>query len=618
MRGHPNDERRRFLVGWLLLALTAAVFLPLARMRPSDERLWGDEGTYVAMAASLARDGDLAFGPEDRAWAEQRLPEGVTVILQRTAMGLSYSKPILYALLSAVPYRLLGEWGLPALNFVALLATALCAALALGRIASPGRVWLTLVTFFCAAALLPYVLWRMSDALQMALAVGGLALACGGLPRRTAGALGEEAGGGTPASGKPEPLWRPRWAAERLDGWGAVAAGGFLLGLLTAMKIPNAALVAAAVAAQLVHRRWRRAALVAAAAVVATVAVLSLTERLAGATEPYRAVRTSFDGTTGYPVGAGGEEAALRFETAVATNRLTLIPAAEPARIGWAAVTYLIGRHTGILVYFPLALFLLAAALAAPDRVTWCLLGGALAIVVFYTAWLPWNYFGGSTFLANRYFLAAYAALLLAPSRLPGRRALAAVWLLAVVAGGSAWLSVSRTVAEDAMSQSHAHAGLFRWLPYESTARLIDGQRDRYWGGDFVRFVDPFARAGAASFELRSDEPAAELLIASARRPQELAFEVESDLRGAEIVLTHGFERHHYPLERSGRRLRGRVVWAPPPAWRRHRFWWDDHATYQVWSVRLALRAPQGSGTARLRYLGRAEQQDRVDSAVPQ
>lgn len=616
MRGELNDESRRFLAGWLLLALAAAVLLPLAWMRPSQERLWGDEGTYVAMAASLARDGDLAFGPEDRAWAEQRLPEGVTVILQRTKLGLSYSKPILYALLSALPYRLLGEWGLPALNLVALLAAALCAALALSRIASPGRVWLTLVTFFCAAALLPYVLWRMSDALQMALALGGLALACGGLLRRTAS--GPQSGTRSGAAAEPEVPSRLRRAAEALDGWGAVAGGGLLLGLLTAMKIPNAALVAAAVAAQLVHRRWRRAAILAIVALATALAVLSLTERLAGATEPYNAVRTSFDGTTGYPVGPGGEAAAQRFETAAATLRLTLIPAAEPARIGWAAVTYLVGRHTGVLVYFPLALVLLVLALAAPDRVTWCLLAGALAIVVFYTAWLPWNYFGGSTFLANRYFLAAYAALLLAPARLPGRRSLAAVWLVAALAGGSALLSVSRTVAEDPMSQSHVHAGLFRWLPYESTARLIDGQRDRYWSGDFVRFVDPFARVGPSGFQLRSGEPAAELLIASAGGRQELHFEVESDLPDAEIVLTSGFERHHYKLERAGKHFRGEVAWAAPAALRRHHFWWDDHTTYQVWSVRLALRAPRGSGTARLRYLGRAGARDRVDSAVPQ
>jgi len=589
-------ERRRWIAGWVLLALAAGILLPLAHLRPAQKRLWGDEGTYVAMAASLAREGDFAFGLEDREWAEARLPEGATVIVQRTERGLAYSKPILYALLAAVPYRLLGEWGFLVLNLAALGAAALLAAVALRRNGTAGAVWLTLVTYLAAAAVMPYVLWRMSDALQLALALGGLALACGGL-REKAGTSG-----GLEKAGTSGGLWNGGW----LDGVGAAAAGGLALGLLTAMKLPNVALAVVAFLAQIAYGRGRRAVALAAAALVATLSVLALTERMTGAREPYKAVRTSFDGATGYPVGPGGEEAARRFETAVATNRLTLIPAAEPARIGWAAVTFLVGRHTGVLVYFPLAALLLWLALRAPDRLTWLLLAGGGAIAVFYTVWLPWNYFGGSTFLANRYFLVPYAALLLAPRRLLGPRSLAIAWLIALAAGSSALVSVAGTADEDTMSQSHVHAGLFRRLPYESTALVIDGQRDRYWAGDFVRFVDPYARVTAAGFRLDTGSPPAELLIASARVSAELVFEVEADHPQAEIVLESGGSRQVHALERSGRGSRGTVTWTPPPARRRHRFWWDDRTTYQVWTLRLAVRVPGGeTATARLRYLGR-------------
>ena len=55
------------------LALVAAlVAAALFALRPSARELRGDEGTYVAMTASLARDFDLRFDERDRAWAEER------------------------------------------------------------------------------------------------------------------------------------------------------------------------------------------------------------------------------------------------------------------------------------------------------------------------------------------------------------------------------------------------------------------------------------------------------------------------------------------------------------------------------------------------------------------
>ena len=128
---------------------------------------------------------------------------------------------------------------------------------------------------------------------------------------------------------------------------------------------------------------------------------------------------------------------------------------------------------------------------------------------------MPANFFGGETFLGNRYILAAYPCLLVALPRLPSRRSLLTIWALAAVVGISALASQLRFGALDATSQAHANAGIFRLLPYESTASNLDGRRDRYWADDFVRFVDPFAEAGEWSFTIESGRPAAELEIAT-------------------------------------------------------------------------------------------------------
>ena len=100
----------------------------------------------------------------------------------------------------------------------------------------------------------------------------------------------------------------------------------------------------------------------------------------------------------------------------------------------------------------------------------------------------------------------------------PPRKLLAVAWLIAFAAGLSAQTSVATTARFEQTSQSHAYFGLFRLLPYESTASNLDGRRDRYWSGDFLRFVDPYARAEPWSFLLGTGVAAADQAIA-ARRP---------------------------------------------------------------------------------------------------
>ena len=73
------------------MVLCTTLFL----LRPQGGSLRGDEGTFVAMAASLARDFDLAFSGADRAWAEHHQGGAVALILERTGKGIAYSKPVL-------------------------------------------------------------------------------------------------------------------------------------------------------------------------------------------------------------------------------------------------------------------------------------------------------------------------------------------------------------------------------------------------------------------------------------------------------------------------------------------------------------------------------------------
>ncbi len=572
----------------LVLGLASLLaFLTLGAVRGSLLRGSGDEGTYRAMAESIGRDGDLEFGPEDRGRLEALGHRGLqVVILQRAEDGrISYSKPGLYALLAGPFQRVGGTVGLLVFNGLAL---AVALGLAFGwlcRRAPPGVAALTVVGFVALGALPAYVAWSMSDALQAALSLAGGVLAVGGVRPRTRGRAGR--------------------LDRLLDGpWGP-ALGGALLGFLTFTRYPNGLVAATVVAVLLAVGRPRRAALAAGATLLAFLVVTGGNQLLTGVAVPYKAERASFDVTTGYPAGDGAEEALAQFKEGRATHSLGVVPRLEPAVSLYSALYFLVGRHTGLLVYFPAAALLVFAGLRTGDRLAWLALAGATAGAVFYVVWMPRNYFGGEGFIGNRYFLAFYPLLLLAVDRLPGRRAWLVVGGCAAAVFGSALLSQWTAGELDPSSQGHAHRGVFRWLPYESTASAIDGRRDRYWSDEFVRFVDPWAQVGDWSFLLRSGDLPAELLVASQRPHGAMRFVVHSDAPEILVEYRDWKRRTVERLESRVGGVNGEVRFLPSAAWRRHPFWWEAGDPFYARTFRLSVRTPDGRpAQAELRYLG--------------
>jgi hypothetical protein len=394
-----------------------------------------------------------------------------------------------------------------------------------------------------------------------------------------------------------------------LAGRFAPEAGGLLLGLLVSLREPHAAVAAAPVLAALALRRFGRAARLVAAIAVAYVAVLVLSWALTGAAQSYKALRTTFDASTGWPAGPGSETALARFDDPErrATSSLELAPVWKPRLTAYAALYFWIGRHAGVVVSFPLAFALLVALARRPDRVALAALAGAAGLAFFYLVWWPANFFGGETFVGNRYLLAAYPCLMVGLRRLPSARTLAAGAALAAAVGLSALASVAGAGGLDPTSQSHTHAGLYRLLPYESTASNIDGRRDRYWSGDFLRFVDPFAEVGPWSFAIDSRRPAAEIELGTVWSGDRTTWLVVTDAPHATLVVSGGWRMRRYPLaEHPGGGAGGPIVVEPARAWRIHPFWWSEGEPAHARLLRFALETPDGSpARAQLRYLGR-------------
>ena len=590
---HFPERSRRSPIP-VLAGVAVLLFATLFLLRAEGRGLLGDEGTYVAMAASLARDFDLAFAAPDRAWAEAHPGGPVALILERTGLGLAYSKPVLYPLLAAPFVGLFGDWGAALLNLFVLLLALLLARAFLARMGARREARDTLLTFVATGIVVPYVAWRMTETLQVALALAGLVLALAG---RFAGAARVP---GAPGAGWAERLLARPWAD---------LLGGALLGLLISLREPNALVAAVPILAALLARDLRRAARIGAAIGVTYVAALALTWALTGAVNPYKAPRATFNAETGYPIGTRSAAARARFDQPdeLATSSLVLTPLFDGGRTAYATLYFFVGRHTGLAIFLPAALFFAAIALRRPRPEAVAALAGFFGLALFYLVWMPANFFGGETFLGNRYILAAYPCLLVALARLPSRRLLLAIWAVAGVAGASALASELRFGALDPTSQAHANAGIFRLLPYESTASNLDGRRDRYWAGDFVRFVDPFAAVGDWSFTIQSDRPGAELEIATRFPADPMHLIAIADAAPVSLVISDWRGKRRYPLAsfapgKSG----GSVVHQAAAPWRRHRFWWSPEERYSVRLVRLSAEvAGAGRASVRVRYLGR-------------
>ena len=589
------------LAAVLLLAAIAGLVW-LGTLRRSLDNVIGDEGTFMAMAASLAEDGDLWFDERDEARLRQQ-PKGGrwALILQQTPSGVAYSKPVPFAILAAPFQKLFGEFGLVVLNALAL-AVALILAFGFARRLGPAdEASLTVVTFVGAACVMSYVAWRISDSLQLSMALVGLVLCVGGLPpatREPADRLGR--------------FLESRWAA-----W----IGAAILGVVAVMRYPNALLGLGAAGAYLVYRRWSRAVAVLGILAVSFLGTSMVNWALTGAAVPYKAQRTSFNIQTGYPTSAEAPEVEL-FEARPATQTMGIKPKFEPLISLYSALYFFVGRHTGLLLHFPAALVLLGTAIWRPNRRSLAMLAAGLGIVAFYIVYLPRNYFGGEGFVGNRYFLTGYAALFVALPRLPRRRWICLAWMVAVVAFCSAAVSVIATRDRDQGSQNHTYAGAFRWLPFESTASAIDGRRDRYWSDEFQRFVDPFAEVGSLHFELQAEESPAEIQVANQRQAGVMRFLVNVDVPEAILEYRDWRSRQEFAIRSEGGRsvASGEVEILPARAWRRQTFLFAPGEVYQVRNFRLALRTPDGGpATAEVHYLGRYHPPFRIyDSEVLQ
>ena len=334
----------------------------------------GDESTYISMAFSLAKDGDLKFTPVDlkrfyglygplpcfsadqavRAHKPDlacRGPEGifvkrsfdlhwqvhagwpplqVTRTAVPTAQRLDYGKSFVYAVVAAPFAAALGLGGLLVLNVLLLALCFWCAVLfcraRLGAVA--GTV---MGMAFVGASVLPaYAVWLMPEMLNVALVLVAYFL---WLYKKVA----------PPTT----PAWL-RW--PHLD-----TVSGFLLGIATFSKVTNGLLVGPVLIDALVSRRWKRGISVLALYAAGSLGLFGVNALISGDWNYQGGDRKYF--VTHFPYDGDGtafdaSNAGSQMTTNEAANEDMITPAKMLPLLRLNLFYFLVGRDAGLVPYF--------------------------------------------------------------------------------------------------------------------------------------------------------------------------------------------------------------------------------------------------------------------------
>jgi hypothetical protein len=383
-----GTSRRATIAAWLLFAVVASYVAGLvARNDFRDHPVLGDASAYLLQAESLGFAGhDLVYDQRDLdyfrsfEWADD--PYGL--YFQRHGDGWAFAKPYGYSAVLAPAIRLFGVRAGVAVANLALLATLGALGAATLRLRYRGAIVpIVLGVFLFASPLVFYAFHLWVEVFWSPLVLASL-------------------------------YAMVRAARDRSLPWAVLGAA--LAAFLLSEKLPAVALVAPVYVVMLARTStWRaRALVVAATAAVFVVAVAPYLHHSDGAAaNPYGGERYYARG--GVPFGGSDDYRRVASDETFRLDYVRDELLASPGDTAASAAYYLVGRHTGLLPFTPLALVVLVASIARLRRADWlgvAVVAGVVGYIGFYVLLFPANYNGGGQTLGNRYFVQVYPVVL--------------------------------------------------------------------------------------------------------------------------------------------------------------------------------------------------------------
>lgn len=453
----------RALILTLALVSVVLVALPVSQPKPGlPATLKADEPAYLLAALSMARDGDLVcdLGDLERLFDEYPYLTPKNLILATTDgwKTLGFGKPYLYSFFALPWVAIWGSNGMVAFNLVLVALVLWLGTLHLRRYNSALVAGLFAIGFVLWSTMIPYAFWLHPEVFMMAAAAACLYL---GL---------DVAAAGDSAAGR----WRDL-AAPMLSG-ACLALGAYHKPVLAVLGL--AVLVALAQ-----KRRWRSAMLWIGGAAIAGLLVVGGSYVLTGYPTPYLGVeRAGFHIENPYelpvvPETLAADEADVLEQRSAGWGWIFRIPEIEPTELRENLVAFLVGRHTGLLIYQPFAVVALILFLLHGRRsaARWTLLASLAVLALFFLLLIPFNWHGGGGFIGNRYFVIAYPAFLFLITRIrPASLALVG-WIIGPLFLGSLALSPMGAIVPQPTLQAHARASTLRAFPFELGLKEVPG-----------------------------------------------------------------------------------------------------------------------------------------------
>jgi hypothetical protein len=456
----------------LAALVVIAILITLPVDVPKKFGIKGDESTYVAMALSLAYDGDLKFRQEDLQRFEQIYgmgPEGIflkqgyrlqvalsagwpPIRIEKTRrparQGLDFGKPFIYSAVAAPFVRIAGVRGLLILNLLLAVAVLWMAVrFASRRMSAPAAIVVSLAFVGASIAGL-YTVWLTSEFFNFALVFAGFFF---WLFKEVV-----EPAEQTPGS------WLYEWKTDLI--------AAFLFGLATFSKPPNALLVAPLILTLAVRRRWRGAALTCVVFLVASAGAFAVNGLVAGEMNYQGGDRRTFYGR--FPYG----DPTITFDRlgqAMVTEdtdaESLFAPNVMFPLLGHNVVYFVVGRHAGLIPYFFPGVAILAAWALRPGRwrrwQTFSVLTLGASVFVMLVL-IPYSWNGGGGPPGNRYFLSLYPVLFFLLPATRGGWPLALSTCLGLLVVGPLSL---HPLAASRQPWHNAEHGVVRVLPVELT-----------------------------------------------------------------------------------------------------------------------------------------------------
>jgi len=413
----------------------------------STGAFFSDEAVYYTMAYSFAHDGDMEYQRRDLLRVYREYPAGPTGIilkLNERDRTIVFGKGFLYSLAAAPFVRVFHTNGFLVWHAILVWLNLLCAYRFCSAFMEKGTALLFSFFYFIVNASLVYYFWMTPEYFNMSLLCYALFF----------------------------------FVAERLNSSFLLFRSPYnffisaiLFGCATYSKPPDALVVIPLGLWLLFRKKTERpkrsflnALLALAIYIFATIGLFGLNVYFTGDWNYQGGRRAAF--YKSYPFERPGVSEFSAFERKDPIEAMVKPPFyVKTFSYNW--LYFFFGRYSGLAIYFfPMFFCLVFYLFTKKSSLSWAVYLAGWAGMLYYMVGLPWNYFGGSGTIGNRYLLTVFPVFLFALMKEPSRRLLLFSFLGSSLFTGAILFSPLLSSHRNAL---HQQFSLFRLLPVEDS-----------------------------------------------------------------------------------------------------------------------------------------------------